>query len=211
MCQISVLTPTIRGDKALQPVMESLKQQTFKDFEWLIEYGDGKTHDLNAAFNKMLKRAYGELIVFYEDYTKIRPDGLQKFWDAYQNDKNTFFTAPVGKTLNWKKVDWDWRITPENKADWMSWEIDWGAAPLEALKKIGGFDEALDKYWTFDNVNVGFRANLAGYKFKNLYDNPAIALDHDKLMSHPFRQNWNPDFHNERLDQFRHGLKINYL
>jgi hypothetical protein len=79
------------------------------------------------------------------------------------------------------------------------WEIDWGAAPLDALKKIGGFDEALDQYWSSDNVSVGHRANLAGYKFKCLTDNRAIALDHDAFMEHPFRKNYNPSFTNERL------------
>ena len=90
--KITVVTPTIRPS-GLEVMRESLKNQTFQDFEWLVEVNYSGKHDLNAAFNKMIKRAEGELIVFYQDYTKIKKDGLQKFWDAYQKDKDTLFTA----------------------------------------------------------------------------------------------------------------------
>lgn len=209
--RISVLTPTIRPE-GLKPNQEALERQTLKDFEWLVEVGiPGRGHDLNAAFNRMLKRAKGELIVIMEDWTKCLPTGLENFWNAYQENKDTFFTAPLGKTLDWKEIKWDWRAYQEAKAKWDTWEIDWGAAPKDALFKIGGFDEELDMYWSCDNVNVGFRADLAGYKFANLFENPAMAYDHDAVSEHPFRKDFNPDFNNQRMTQFRDGLKINYL
>lgn len=212
MPKISVLTPTIRGDKALQPNQESLLSQTFDDYEWLIEKSDGTKHDLNATFNKLLRGAKGELIVFMEDYTKATTNGLQKFWDAYQQNPNTFFTAPLGKTLNWQNIEWDWRAYADlTEINYANWEIDWGAAPRKALQAVGGFDEELDKYWSGDNVNVGYRAYLNGYKFQNIFDNPAVALDHDKLMEHPFRKNFNPEFLKQRLDSFKPGQKLDYL
>lgn len=209
--KISVITPTIRPE-GLKVIQESLQRQTLTDFEWLVEVGiPGKGHDLNAAFNRMLKRAKGELIVFYEDYTKILDDGLERFWQAHQEHPDTFFTAPLGKVDNWNDTPrWDWR-NKTDECDWTRWEIDWGAAPKEALFKIGGFDEELDKYWSADNVNVGCRADLAGYKFKCLQSNPALAYDHDKHIPHPFRERYKPAFNNERMEQFRRGLKINYL
>ncbi len=202
--KISVITPSIRPE-GLKVVQDCLKEQTLTDFEWLTEIGLGTKHDLNAAFNRMLRRAQGELVVFYQDYIKIEKDGLQKFWDAYQENKNTFFTAPVGKTTNWTEIKWDWRESSDGKADWLRWEIDWGAAPLSALIDIGGFDEALDEYWSFDNVNTGFRANLKGYQFANLPSNKAVAYDHDKHIEHPFRKAYNPDFHNQRLRDIEMG------
>lgn len=215
--KISVLTPTIRPE-GLKIVQESLAKQTFKDFEWLVEVGvPERGHDLNAAFNRMLRRAKGELIVIYQDYIKAPPDYLQKFWDAYQKHPRTFFTAPVGKVDNLDyqgAIKWDWRAkVKEDISDcrWDGWEIDSGCAPLSALKEIGGFDEELDHHWSCDNVNVGCRAELAGYTFKNLCDNPVIAYDHDAHMSHPFRANFKPIFNNMRMDEFRQGLKINYL
>lgn len=162
----------------------------------------------------MLRRAKGELIVSYQDFIKIKDDGLERFWKAYQENKDTFFTAPVGKT---NKTDftgnpkWDWRKHPESRMDWTMWEIDWGCAPLSALKQIGGFDEELDKFWSFDNVNVGCRADLAGFKFGCIKDNEAVAYDHDAFIQHPFRAKYNPSFHNERLELFRHGYKLSYI
>lgn len=212
--KISVLTPTIRGVKGLQPNKESLATMTFppEDFEWLIEEGDGTTHDLNAAFNRMLKKAKGELIVFMEDYTKATTNGLIKFWEAYQKEPNVLWTAPLGKTEDWKNVQWDWRSYADlSEITYDRWEIDWGAAPKKILFEVGGFDEELDKYWSCDNVNVGYRAYLHGYKFKNLSDNPAIAFNHNAHMPHPFIKHYNPEFNKSRMNSFRIGEKLPYL
>ena len=219
--KISVVTPSIRP-AGLKITQECLAQQTFRDFEWLVEIGKiHEGHDLNAAYNKMLRRAKGELIVSLQDFIKVKPDYLQKFWDVYQKHPDTFFTAPVGKVdnLNYEgSVKWDWRAwtNGEDKTDfmpakWDCWEIDSGAAPLKCLKEIGGFDEELDHHWSCDNVNVGCRADLAGYKFMNVFSNPALAFDHDAFMEHPYRSKFKPIFNNMRMDEFRQGLKINYL
>lgn len=209
--RISVLTPSIRPE-GLKVIQESLAQQTLQDFEWLTEISiPERGHDLNAAYNRMLRRAKGELIVSYQDWIKIEPDGLQQFWDAYTENPDTFFTAPVGKTLDWETIVWDWRFVPEAKPDWRAWEIDWACAPLKALKAVGGFDEELDQFWTFDNVNLGCRAEIAGYRFSHLPNNRAVAFDHNKTTPHPFSKNINADFHNYRLNQFRRGVKIDYL
>lgn len=210
---ISVLTPTIRPE-GLNIVKKGLSEQTFTDFEWLVEIGlPNKGHDLNAAYNRMLKRAKGELIVSLQDYIKIDTDYLEKFWVAYCNDKRMFLTAPVGKvdSLDFTgNVKWDWRYhTPNTR--WDKWEIDSAAAPLSALKEIGGFDESLDGHWSADNVNVACRADLAGYKFLNLVSNKSLAYDHDALIEHPFRKLYDPSFNNERMNAFRSGLKIDYL
>lgn len=212
--KISVLTPTIRGKEALQPNAESLAAMTFPpdEVEWLTEESDGTKHDLNAAFNRMLRRAKGELIVFMEDFTKATTNGLIKFWEAYQREPNVFWTAPLGKTLDWKEIKWDWRAYADAvDTTYNCWEIDWGAAPKKALFEIGGFDEELDKYWSCDNVNVGYRAYLNGYKFKNLFDNPAVAYDHNATIPHPFAKDFNPQFNKERMESFRPGEKLPYL
>lgn len=210
--KISVLTPTIRGEEALVRVKQGLEFQTMTDFEWIVDDHDPRDgSNLNNSLNEMIKQSKGELIVFLQDYIKIPSEGLWKFWKAYKTIDDTFFTAPVGKiTKEGQRPKWDWRVH-RSECNWREWEIDWGAAPKEALIKIGGFDEALDKYWGFDNVNAGLRADMADYKFRCIDHNKAIAMDHDDMMEHPFRRKRNPDFHNERLDAIRQGLKINYL
>lgn len=215
MPKISVLTPSIRPD-GLAIVQESLARQTFTGFEWLTEISiPDRGHDLNTAYNRMLRRAKGELIVSYQDHTKISDDGLEQFWEAYQQSPNTFFTAPVGKVIDWDdihSVKWDWRAYPEAEMSWQRWEIDWGAAPLSCLYAVGGFDEALDEFWSSDNVSVGWRAHLKGFSFKHLPHNKAIALDHDALTKHPFRERYNPEFNNYRMKQVEMGeLTIDYL
>ena len=208
--QISVLSPSIRPE-GLTYNQQCLERQTFTDFEWLVEIGLRTKHDLNAAYNRMLRRAKGELIVSYQDFIKIENDGLQKFWDAYQKDPYTFFTAPVGQTLDWTTMEWDWRSHPKAQMTWQSWEIDWGAAPLECLKRIGGFDEQMDGHWAGDNVNVALRAQMMNYNFKLLPKNPAIAFSHNRQIQHPFNNTFNPAFMNERYDAIRRGEEINYL
>lgn len=217
MIKISVVTPTIRPESLAQ-MRDCLKGQTFKDFEWLVDINVTGKHDLNAAFNRLINRSKGELIVFYEDYTKILPDGLERFWKAYQENPNTLFTAPLGKVRDWTdKPHWDWRANhkPEEgdytSCRWDTCELDWGAIPKKILVDIGGFDEELDANWSCDNVNVGCRADLAGCKFLCVFSNPAIAIDHDAFIPHPFRGQFKPVFNGMRMDEFRNGLKINYL
>lgn len=210
--KVSVLTPSIRPE-GLKIVQQSLEQQTFQDFEWLVEIGiPGQGHDLNAAYNRMLRRARGEIIVSLQDYIKTRPDYLQRFVEAFQPD--TFITAPVGKVKNLEYTGpavWDWRAYEDAKPDWKCWEIDSGMAPREALFAIGGFDEELDQHWSCDNLNVGKRAHLAGYQFANLFNNPVLAYDHDAFIEHPFRKHWRPLFNDQRMREFEMGLKLTYL
>lgn len=213
--KITVVTPSIRP-LGLNIVRTGLLKQSFKEFEWLVEIGLEK-HDLNAAYNRMLKRAKGELIVSLQDYILIQPDFLQKWWDAYQANPNTFMTAPVGKVdnLNYSlPAVWDWRAYRNDETknirpcEWNCWEIDNGAAPLKALKALGGFDEALDGHWSADNVNVGCRALLAGYEFKCLFNNPALAYDHDATIPHPFRASFDGSFNNKRMAMFKGGMTL---
>jgi hypothetical protein len=211
--KITVMTCSIRP-KGLEIVRESLLAQTFRDFEWVVELNWTGKHDLNEADNRCIKRAKGELLVSIQDYTKIEPDALQRLWEAYQEDKQAFFTCPVGKVDNLEftgEPKWDWRVNPNAEVDWRMWEMDFGACPTKAMFEIGGFDEEIDGTWAGCNVNVGCRADLAGYKFICLPDIRGIAYDHDAFMPHPFRKDFKPLINNMRMDEFRNGLKINYL
>lgn len=208
--RISVLTPSVRP-QGLSITQQSLAAQTFTDFEWLVEINQTGKHDLNAAYNRMLRRAQGVLVVSLQDFIKAPPDYLQKFWEYYIEHPCTFVTAPVGKVPNLDyqpPAKWDWRAYADAKPDYKCWEIDSGAAPLAALKEIGGFDEYLDQFWSFDNVSVGKRAHLAGYDFVNLFSNPAIAYDHDTFIPHPFRGNERPLRVEMRLKDYENGLRL---
>lgn len=208
--KISVITPSIRP-KWLEMTRKSLLKQTFRDFEWIVDINWTGESDLNKALNRCVKRSSGELVVFLQDCIRIKPDGLQKFWEEYQKHPNTLFTAPVGKLSQKGEVRWDWRKYRKEDCTWMEWEIDWGACAKDILYKVGGFDEVLDEAWGFDNVSVGFRADLEGFKFSNVQNNTAMAIDHDEMVAHPFREKRDPILHNHRLQEFKMGLKIKYL
>lgn len=212
--KITVVTPTIRGKAALKRCEDSLEKQTLDDFQWLVGMSDlSKGVDFNQTMNELIRRSDGELIVSLQDYTAIKPDGLEQFWCAYKKYPDTFFTAPVWRTVHNIEFDKDWRNYRDvhDELDFKEWEIDWAAAPKHAIIDIGGFDEELDKHWGFDNVNIGLRAVLGGYKIRCLKDNVAIAWDHNKELDHPFQKLRNPDFHNYRLNQIRRGVEIKYL
>ena len=193
---VSVVSPSIRPE-GLKSLQECLQRQTFKSFEWLTEVGLPNKSDLNAALNRMARRAKGECLIFLQDFLTIPDDGLAKFYNAWKF-KDAFYTA---------SVNFDWRNEKIGECTWLEWEIDWGACGREALIKIGGFDETLDQYWGFDNVNAGLRADMAGYKVISI-KNPAIAVWHPEA---PMKKNRNPEYHNLRLDEIRRGLKIDYL
>lgn len=219
--KISVITPTIRPE-GLEIMKQCLEEQTMShtDFEWHVEVGlKRRGHDLNAAFNRMIRRSKGELIVFYEDYTKIMPDGLERFWKAYQDNPDTLFTAPLGKVDKFgDSPRWDWRAVKQDKnqtdyTDCLSrtCELDWGAIPKAILYDIGGFDEELDENWSMDNVSIGLRAEALGYKFKCVFTNPAVAIDHDKFIPHPFRERWNPTMSNLSMERYAQNPRLPYL
>lgn len=213
--KISIITPSIRP-KGLEITQKFLSEQTFTDFEWLVELSiPERGHDLNAAYNRAIKRAKGELIVSLQDWIKVTPMYLEKFWNAYKEYPKTFFTAPVGKTNDpeyKENARWDWRAYSDARPLWNCWEIDSGACPKDALYEVGGFDEELDGKWSADNVSVAWRAYLKGYKFMNLFNNPSIAFDHDAFTEHPFRKDFDPSLNNQRMREVEMGeLNIDYL
>ena len=202
MCKVSVLTPTIRpvGLKTLQ---EGLEEQTFQDFEWLVEVGlpNKNGHDLNKAYNRMLRRAQGEIVVSVQDYIELQPDSIKMFCRAYEEGKR-FCTAPVGKVkgINYgtNQIKWDWRKSGKVDIEFRDWEIDFACGSLSAIKDVGGFDEKMDGWWGFDNVNLAYRLSLHGEKFYNLPDNKAVVLDHNLFTKHPFSDKINKKMYAKR-------------
>lgn len=195
--KISVLTPTIRPE-GLKIVRDSLMKQTFTSFEWLTEINVSGKPDLNAAYNRMLRRAKGDIIVSVQDNIALEPTALESIVTLQPH----FWTFQLTNVNDWRKGE-------TRRAGEYDWEIDFGSAPRQALFDIGGFDETLDEgRWGFDNVNVGFRAWLAGHE---IWVNPSIkatGIDHER---DSFRDLRDPTYHNWRLQQFRMGERINYL
>ena len=180
---ISVLTPTIRP-QYLNITYECLKKQTFKDFEWLVDIDfPSDKFLLPKAMNRLIKRAQGEILVHLQDCIEIPENFLEHVYNSYDG---TFVTYPVGKR-NGDSIEWDWRKNNNRSIMPHEWEADLAICPRKSLFDIGGYDEAFCDGWSWDNVEVAYRASAAGYKFRCDNAVAGIAIDHDKELKHPFR------------------------
>lgn len=138
---------------------------------------------LPKALNRALKRSQGEIIVMLQDCIEIPEDFLEIVVKEYDG---SFITYPVGKR-NGDSIDWDWRTNNNREIQPHEWEADLAVAPRRAFFDIGGYDEAFCDGWSWDNVEVAYRAKAAGYSFKCSNSVAGIAIDHDKELKHPFR------------------------
>jgi len=207
--KISVITPSVRPC-GLSEVQSSLEKQAINDFEWLVEIGlPSKGNDLNAAYNRLIRRARGELIVSIQDYTSFGAELLLQLWQTFEDEPDTLYTVDVGHT-DGTNIEWDWRHYKKGEPiQFMELELCVGAFGIDVIKDVGGFDEKLDELtWGYDNVNVGLRAAMKGYRLAVHPSAQAVQFKHDLKEKHPWRDTMNPELHNSRLDEIRRGTEV---
>ncbi len=220
---ISVLTVSKRrGWEKL--ARESLNNQTYKNFEWVIvteddyksEYFEGAIHlkapnkirtsNLSASNNHGLKHCEGKYIIFYQDFIKLPPDCFEKLLELAT--PKTFVTTctinPDGSNdVRYLGFDLPRPCLAEE------WEENVGLAPLAILKELGGYDEEYDNGWAWNNCNVAERAEILGCNFILDESNNPLLLAHDIEQIEP-----NGEFHAKRMREIRNGtrpLKLNYI
>src|SRR4028119_2117569 len=116
----TVFTPTYNRAHTLHRVYDSLKAQTYRDFEWLI-VDDGSTDDTkqlveqwqkeanfpiryiyqenagkHVACNRGVREAKGELFLTFDSDDACVPEALERFkyhWDSIPEDKRDNFSA----------------------------------------------------------------------------------------------------------------------
>jgi hypothetical protein len=213
MARLSILTPSIRP-QFLDRTQRTLEQQTFTDFEWLVEIGlrtGGFT--LPSDMNRMLRRARGDIVLILQDCITVPPDALEKI--AGLDHSRKAYTYPL------QRIDdggYDWRkykaeatgveLTPNQ------WETDLASAPLSLFEDIGGYDEDFNNGWSWDNVEVAWRAGAAGYKFEVSRITEGKAFSHDTVIEHPFRnkrENNDKRANETRKRAERGDFKLSYL
>jgi len=205
--KISVLTPSNRGTDALNVVARALMRQTFTDFEWLIgspekekdilvEFNHvsdprklpGDYWVLNKLYNRMLKRATGELIVSIQDNTSFAPDALEKFWFHYKENPKSIVSGVGNKFLNDNFATQTWQ-DPRERIDMGSFyecnfadiEGNFCSVPKKAIEEVGGFDEHLDKWGGMDWFSVLARISLKGnYRFFLDQTNKSRSVEHGR-------------------------------
>lgn len=220
--KISILSPSIRPF-GVSLIDVALARQTFKDFEWLvcgpldkerlfnknIRYNKhkyignpplkkGMYWDLNSSYNKLIKKARGELIISWQDYTFADPDCLEKFWFHYRQEPKTLVSA-VGNKYDAVYPELGAKVwqDPRERDDQGSFygvypqDIEWNLAsiPKQALYDVGGFDESLDFLgFGMDAYQVNHRLDdLGGYDFKIDQTIKSYSLVHGRV------ENWDRD------------------
>lgn len=114
--KFTIFTPTYNREKLLKKLYESLKKQTYKDFEWII-VDDGSTDNTKEVVDKFLnekildikyfykanggkQRAYnfgvekakGELFICLDSDDEYVENGLEiilKYWEKYEKLEET--------------------------------------------------------------------------------------------------------------------------
>lgn len=207
---ISVITCSIRP-QYIHLTEECLKRQTFRDFEWILEMDEPSDKFLlPKAMNKALSRCSGEITVHLQDCIEVPDNFLEHIANTYTGD---FVTYPVGKR-NGENIEWDWRKGSQRTIEPQEWEADLAIAPLKAFYDIGGYDETYCDGWSWENVEVAYRAEKAGYRFRCDNEMAGVAIDHDKEIKHPFRgvlknNDWRARMTKQLADQGQ--WKLDYL
>lgn len=203
--KISVITPSVRLE-GLEIVKNSLSKQTFTEFEWLVGSKQKPDYDciwveddfkggfwnLNRIYNKLIKQAQGELIVSLQDCIHIKPDGLEKFWNNYQNNRKAIVSG-VGdqyeRINKWGKPEIKIWSDPRKREDYGSFyecyphdvEWNWCAVPKQALYDVGGFCEEMDFVgFGMDGYQVNERMDELGWKFYLDQSNESFTVRHDR-------------------------------
>lgn len=202
---ITVITPSIRPD-GLKMTYETLKKQTYVDFEWLPRLSiPGERSDLSYQMNQALQEAKGEIIVFLQDYIRIPANALEKIADLYKIS-SAGFTFPMVK--GGKE---DWRKHSENNTKIASgaWEIDFGSALRADIEQAGGFCELYDEGFGWENVDLAYRMWQNGVEFRVHTNIVAEGVDHDSFIEHPYRRNPNNKLWEKRKEILDNVFKNN--
>lgn len=121
-CRFTVFTPTFNRARTLPRVYESLRQQSFRDFEWLI-VDDGSTDDTRevvatfdeslfpiryvhqanghkkTASNRGVREARGEFFLTLDSDDEILPHTLERLnfhWESIPAQRREEFSAVTG-------------------------------------------------------------------------------------------------------------------
>lgn len=220
---ISVLTPSVRKH-GLRLVEKALKQQTYKNFEWIVQGRegdiDGNVWTFNQDMNKAIKKSKGNLIISWQDWTYAKPDTLERFWTHYEQEPNTLVTAVGNKYMDetWTVETWrDPRMRDDQGTYYQCYfsDIEWNlcAVPRQALYDIGGFDENMDKKYGMDGYSVNDRINLlGGYDFKIDQSIKSYSLEHGRLDGEKWDlNNWNGEPYLEYRKSYLANPRLSYL
>ncbi len=203
--KVSILTPSVRP-KGLNIVEKALKNQTFKNFEWLLgtnfdpgiswakwipDNFTGGYWTLNRIYNSLFKSAKGDLIISLQDNIWIPPDGVEKLVTASESTEGIISGvgdqyARAGQFGKPEVKIWsDPRKNLENGSFYECYpndvEWNWCIFPKSFIFEVGGCDEKLD-FLGFggDQLQVSERMDALGKKFYLDQTNESFTVRHSR-------------------------------
>jgi hypothetical protein len=210
---ISIITPTIRKE-GLDVIEKALASQSYRDFEWIIgspfdphttgageevewvkDDFEGGFWSLNRTYNALFRRCKGELIVSWQDWIWVPPDGLEKFVIAHEHFPNAVISGVGDQYMRVNKYGTPeiniWSDPRKGKnaekygsfyeCMWNDIEWNWASFPKKLIYEIGGMDEELD-FLGFggDQYQVGERWEALGIKTYIDQTNESFTIRHNR-------------------------------
>lgn len=203
--KVSVITPTIRKE-GLSVVRQALKNQTHKDFEWLIgsrfnpeipeatwipDTFEQGYWTLNRVYNSLFQSASSELIISLQDWIWIPHDAIERLILAYQATGG--IVSGVGdqyeRVGQYGKPEIKiWSDPRKNLTNGSFYECypndaewNWCAIPKQAIIDIGGMDEQLDFLgYGGDQLQAVERMDALEWKFYLDQTNESYTIRHGR-------------------------------
>lgn len=192
MKTFSVLTVTKREGWE-RVAEESIQRQTIQPDKWVVVTETNcliakvlsvvlfapekkRASNLNASLNEGLRHIDTDYVIFYQDFIELAPDCFERLLSLAR--PNTFVTTC---TPNYDGSD-DGRYLGADRprpCQPQEWEANVAIAPMEVIRKLGGFDERLDDGWSWDNVLLAEKAYMLGCKFIIDESNRPKLLPHE--------------------------------
>lgn len=203
--KVTIVTPTVRKD-GLDVVRKALQNQAHKEWEWLIgskfdpeipeatwvkDTFEGGFWTLNRIYNELFRRSTCELIISWQDWIWVPPDGLDKFVSNYIKVPQVISGVGdqyerIGKYGKPEVKIWaDPRKTTQygsfyecnpHDAEW-----NWCALPKKAIYAVGGMDEGLDFLgYGGDQLSVVDRMDALGTLFYLDQTNESYTVRHGR-------------------------------
>ena len=161
--KVSVVMSVYNGEPFLTECIDSILQQTYRDFELVIHKGDG---GVSVNFNAAISKAKGEYLKFFAEDDLLPADSLEILiseigdYDFIHGDAENF-----GELDGWPERYYDKDVTLESMLKGNG--INGGGClyRTEILREVGGFDESL---WCGEEYDLHLRLLKAGYTHKHI-------------------------------------------
>jgi GT2 family glycosyltransferase len=146
--------------EGLPPNLDSVKKQTFRDYEIIIVSGPG-TPTSSHARNLGIRFSKTKFIAFLDDDAYPAPDWLEQLLQAYKLSGGDIIESYVINPQP-RYLKWDIPRVPDLSQIWVA---NFALYPRYIFEKIGFYDEHFGKR-AFNEVDLSVRALKKGFKIR---------------------------------------------